>query len=119
MIQETIGITGTILQRPPLSAAEKLENGRKDRGKKEGIQAAKSSQEDNTPTEELLDKIKALTEDGMYSVRFETDKKSNSLVVKVVDSKSGDVIRQVPSEELLNLHERLTEFQGNFINTIT
>lgn len=119
MIQETIGITGTVLQRPPLSAAEKVENGRKDREQQEEVQAGKPTQEEEVPAEELLNKIKGLTEDDQYSLRFETDQKSDSLVVKVVDSKSGDIIRQVPSEELLNLRERLTEFQGNFINTIT
>ena len=119
MIQETIGITGTLLQRPPLGAAEKLDNGRKDRKKQEAVEATKAGQEDNAPSEELLDKTKALAEDGMYSVRFETDQKYKSWVTKVVDGKTGDLIRQVPTEELLNLQQRLTEFRGHFVNTIT
>ena len=117
MIQETIGITGTILQKPPPSAAEKVENGRKDQ--KQGEDTLTTKQEDKVSAEELLSKIKDLTEEGLYGVRFEKDEKSNSLVVKVVDSKTGKLIRQVPSEELLNLHERLTEFDGNFIDTVT
>ena len=116
MIQETIGITGTALQKP-FSAAERLDSKRKDRDKEKETLAAKK--EETVPAEELLNKIKELTEDGMYSVRFEQDEKFGSLVVKVVDSKTNEVIRQVPSEELLGLRERLTEFQGNLIDTIT
>jgi len=116
MIQETIGITGTALQRP-FSAAEQVDSKRKERGKDE--QPLMAKKEDKVAAEELLNKIKQLTEDGMYSVRFENDEKSHSLVVKVVDSKTNEVIRQVPSEELLGLRERLTEFQGNLIDTIT
>jgi len=119
MIQETIGITGTLLQRPPPSAAQKVENGRKDRGKKEELRAAKPASTEKVPAEELLDKIKELTEDGLYSIRFETDAKSDSLIVKVVDSETNELIRQVPSEELLTLHKRMIEFRGNFIDTIT
>ena len=116
MIQETIGITGTALQKP-FSAAERVDSKRRDR-EKEG-EPSLAKKEEKVAAEELLNKIKALTEDGMYSVRFEQDEKFNALVVKVVDSKTNEVIRQVPSEELLGLRERLAEFQGNLIDTIT
>ena len=69
------------------------------------------------PAEEMLDKIKALTEDGVYSIRFESDAKTESLIVKIVDSETDEVIRQVPAEELLGLKMRLSEYQGNFIDT--
>jgi flagellar protein FlaG len=67
--------------------------------------------------EELLSQIKALTEDGLYSVRFENDERSNGLVVKIYDVEKDEVIRQVPAEELLNLKAALADLRGNLVNT--
>jgi len=67
--------------------------------------------------EELLKQIKGLTEDGVYSVRFENDERTDGLVIKIVDQKSGDVIRQVPAEELLDLKVALDDFRGNIVDT--
>jgi len=67
--------------------------------------------------EELLKQIKALTEEGLYSVRFENDERASGLVVKIVDRENDEVIRQVPAEELLDLKVTLEELRGNLINT--
>jgi flagellar protein FlaG len=67
--------------------------------------------------EELLQQIKSLTEDGLYSVHFERDDRSNGMVVKIVDRESDEVIRQVPAEELLELKAVLEDLRGNIINT--
>ncbi len=67
--------------------------------------------------EELLQQIKALTEDGLYSVRFENDNEANSMVVKVVDRDTDEVIRQIPPEELLDLTKRLQDLRGNLVDT--
>ena len=67
--------------------------------------------------EELLQQIKSLTEDGLYSVRFENDERSNGLIVKIVNRDNGEVIRQVPSEELLDLTAALEDLRGNLVDT--
>jgi flagellar protein FlaG len=69
--------------------------------------------------EELLKQIKALTEEGLYSVRFERDSSSEQLIVKIVDSTTDEVVRQIPPEELINLTKRLNELSGNLVNTIS
>ncbi len=67
--------------------------------------------------EELLQQIKSLTDDGLYSVRFENDERSNGLIVKIVNRESDEVIRQVPSEELLDLNAALEDLRGNLVDT--
>lgn len=67
--------------------------------------------------EELLQQINALTEDGMYSVRFENDSAGGGMVVKVVDRETNELIRQIPPEELLDLTKRLSDLRGNLIQT--
>ena len=44
-------------------------------------------------------------------LKFSVDEGSNKQVVKVTDSESGEIIRQIPSEEVLRLSERLQELQ--------
>lgn len=67
--------------------------------------------------EELLQQIKGLTEEGLYSVRFENDERNGEMVVKIVDRTNDEVIRQVPAEEILDLKEALDSLRGNIINT--
>lgn len=67
--------------------------------------------------EEILDRIKALTEDGLYSVRFERSAEFDTMIIKLVESQSGELIRQIPPEELLGTAKFLREFRGNMINT--
>ncbi len=69
--------------------------------------------------EELLNQIKAITEDGLFGVRFEQDMDSNELIVKIVDRKTDEVIRQIPPEELLNLTKHLNELTGNIVDTVS
>ncbi len=67
--------------------------------------------------EELLQQIKSLTEDGLYSVRFENDERASGLIVKIVNRESNEVIRQVPSEELFDLSAALDDLRGNIVST--
>lgn len=67
------------------------------------------------PTEEIMNRIQEITQDGVYSVRFETDDATDKLVVRVVDQESGDVIRQIPPEDLLGITQRLEDLRGNII----
>lgn len=66
--------------------------------------------------EELLQQIKSLTEEGLYSVRFENDERAG-MVVKIVDRENDEVIRQVPVEEVLELKAALEDLRGNIVNT--
>ena len=74
------------------------------------------AEKNQVPPEELLHQIKSLTEDGLYSVRFENDERAG-LVVKIVDRDNDEVIRQVPAEELLKLRATLEDLRGNLVNT--
>ncbi|QFU00136.1 flagellar protein FlaG [Halomonas sp. THAF5a] len=51
-----------------------------------------------------------------YGVEFELSEASSRLVTRIVDRESGELIRQVPSEEVLRVAERLDELQGRLIH---
>jgi flagellar protein FlaG len=52
-------------------------------------------------------------------VQFEKDEQAGGLVVKIVDRQNNEVIRQVPTEELLDLRKALESLRGNIVNTKT
>jgi hypothetical protein len=45
-------------------------------------------------------------------VRFQVDSSLDRVVAKVVDSETGEVVREVPPEELLELARRVTALVG-------
>jgi len=49
-------------------------------------------------------------------LQFRVDESSERVVVTVVDPESGRVIRQIPSEEMLAVAQRLEQMQGLLVN---
>jgi flagellar protein FlaG len=111
-------ITGTTLQQQP-RAADSVDAGRRqlDRGQAESGKAESAAGKD-VQSEEILNQIKALTEEGQYSVRFERNREFDELVVKIVDPQTDKVIRQVPAEEVLGVKASLAELQGKLVDTL-
>lgn len=49
-------------------------------------------------------------------LRYEVDKELHRVVVKILDSKSGDVIRQIPAEEQIRLAKILEQTNGDLLS---
>jgi flagellar protein FlaG len=47
------------------------------------------------------------------SLNFEIDDATKQVVVKVVDSKTGELVRQIPTVEMLDFMRRMKELEGN------
>lgn len=61
------------------------------------------------PLEEAVSSIKQFAQSIQRNLNFALDDSSGRVVVKVTDAMSGDVIRQIPSEDALRLAESLEE----------
>lgn len=72
-----------------------------------------------TELDNSIEQIQVMMDLRQRSVQFTTDNESGTNVVKVVDSESGDVIRQMPAEELLSFMRNLTRMMGMFIDKST
>lgn len=66
-----------------------------------------------------IEQIQVMMDLRNRAVEFITDETSGAQVVKVVDANSGDVIRQMPAEELLSFMRNLTKMLGTFIDQST
>lgn len=73
---------------------------------------------DNNVTEtqvaDAIDSIQSFVESNQRNLNFSVDEDSQRSVVSVTDANSGDIIRQIPSEEVLELAQRLQELQADF-----
>ena len=99
--------------------SEKVQRSR-DLAKKDPTTEAKpeaTAKGNQVQPEELLQSIKALTENGAYSVRFEMHKETNEMVINLIEQKTGETIRQIPPDEILGLHKALADLRGNLLQT--
>lgn len=47
------------------------------------------------------------------NLQFQVDEVTNQVIVKVVDSKTGEVVRQIPTVEMLDFIHAMKELEGN------
>lgn len=66
--------------------------------------------------EQVAQKLQDFVGEMNKSLEFSVDKDSGRDVIKVIDKNSGDLIKQYPTEEVLDLVAKLSEATGNLIN---
>ena len=71
-----------------------------------------AQQPDKQTVEDALTSIQESTQAMQRNLNFSIDDSTGRMVVKVTDSKSGDVIRQMPTEDALRLAESLDEMRS-------
>lgn len=66
---------------------------------------------------DMLDEINSALYSQNRALKFELNDKTDDLVVRVMNTKTDEVIRQYPSEEVLALRVRLMEGDTHFFST--
>ncbi len=89
-----------IYQSPPLTVSP------------EKVTGEKHKEIDKKLLEKIVDKLGQQFRGKNTSLNFSIDDKTKSLVVKVIDSDSEKVIRQIPPEEVLAIRARIQELLG-------
>jgi len=89
-----------IYQSPPLTVSP------------EKVTGEKHKEIDKKLLEKIVDKLSQQFRGKNTSLNFSIDDKTKSLVVKVIDSDSEKVIRQIPPEEVLAIRARIQELLG-------
>jgi flagellar protein FlaG len=59
------------------------------------------------------DKGNSLLQAVNRNLQFKVDDSTKELVVKIVDSETGDLVRQIPSEEMLAFIRRMQELESH------
>lgn len=70
---------------------------------------------DKTDLETAVKKLNDLVAPALQTVQFSLDAQSERMVVKVVDTATKQVLRQIPNEEVLAMSKTLDKLQGLMI----
>lgn len=71
---------------------------------------------DKSQLEKVAQQLQEFVSQMNRAVRFEVDEDSGRDVLKVIDKDSGDLLKQYPSEEVLEMVARLSEATGALVN---
>ena len=84
----------------------------------ESIQSVKKEQlnVEKKKMEHVVDGMNDFLLPMNVSIKFELHEELDRYFVKVVDSETDDVIREIPSEEFLNMYASMAEFMGLFVD---
>ena len=77
-----------------------------------GVAATEKAEVPREQVESAVSTIQEFVQSVRRNINFSVEDASGRVVVKVTDSTSGDIIRQIPSEEALQLAESLEEVRS-------
>ncbi|MFC7368540.1 MULTISPECIES: flagellar protein FlaG [Vreelandella] len=101
------------ISQPATSPRQQLE-GKLDALNVRGSQTAESPV---VTKESLIEPVQRINETlRPRGLEFAISEQSSRIITKVIDRETGDVIRQIPGEEVLLIAERLEELQGRIIS---
>ena len=82
------------------------------------VPAAKEVVEEPTPPQvrAAVRQVNAELEIRSIGLQFEIDQDTHKVIVKVVDRNSGEVIRQVPNEEVVRIAKVMGEMSGLLVD---
>jgi flagellar protein FlaG len=64
---------------------------------------------------EIADKLAEMPQITKRNLQFSIDGNTGESVFRVIDSETGDLIRQIPSEQILHIIEQVKEAQGSTV----
>ncbi|MBV8465702.1 MAG: flagellar protein FlaG [Burkholderiales bacterium] len=78
------------------------------------VQAA-GKNEPQPSVEDSVKKLNDMASNMNVSIQFSVDPDTKMQVVKVVDASTKEVIRQIPSEEVIDIAKAIDKFQGMLV----
>ena len=80
---------------------------------KEGdVQQQANRQPSESEIQEAIDEVRRVIEPVARNLQFSVDDDTNLTLIKVVDSATDEVIRQIPSEEMVAIAKAIDKLQG-------
>ncbi|MEK4711590.1 flagellar protein FlaG [Sporosarcina sp. FSL K6-5500] len=78
-----------------------------------------ADQEQQLPADkakQMTDSMNTFLESANTQLRFKFHEKLNEYYVTIVDSKTDEVIREIPSKKLMDIHAAMREFVGLLVD---
>ena len=77
--------------------------------------SAQAAQPTNAQIQSAVDKVNQAMLQANTGVEFSIDQSSNRTLVKVVDTKTGETIKQFPSKEMIAISQSIDQFQKGLL----
>lgn len=71
---------------------------------------------DSEDTKKAVDKLNKLLEDAPTHLEYEIYGKLNSVMIKVVDDNTKEVIKEIPPKKIVDMVDKLCELAGLFMD---
>lgn len=78
--------------------------------------AVKIEQSSPEKVEDAVRQIEQFTQSVAQNLKFSIDEDTGKTVVKIMDSQTNELIRQIPSEEAINIARTLGKIEGVLFN---
>jgi flagellar protein FlaG len=104
---EARGVAGSVSSAPPTAASQAPEAAHE---VKEEDKDQFSPGVDAKTIREAVDEMQSRVQMVRRDLQFTIDEDTQEVVVKVLDRESGEVVRQIPSEEVLAMLKRMREW---------
>ncbi len=101
LTQMTAGSPPSLLKEAGFSASDKMHP-----------VTSPAETEGQESTADVVEKFRSQMQDIQRDLSFSVDDSTGDVVVRVLDGESGKVVRQIPSEEILRLTERMDEMRS-------
>ena len=76
------------------------------------VDEAEERRQDEQPLNEVVSEMNDLVREMHRELHFSVDEESGDTVIKVINRETDEIVRQIPSEELMHLRKRLQEAAG-------
>jgi flagellar protein FlaG len=80
------------------------------------LESTQSAEVEKSALENAVKKLNDFVAPAVQAIRFELDQNTERMVVKVIDSASQRVLRQIPNEQVLVMSQMLDKLQGLVVN---
>lgn len=109
------GSPGIAVSAPPPDSANAV--GQHAVADTQAVQApnAKNEQPTNAQIKDAVDKANQAMQQANTGVEFSIDTDSRKTLIKVVDTKTGETIKQFPSKEMIAISQSIDQFQKGLL----
>ena len=89
-------------------------NGNKLETQSQQVQQTESSSNSKKRMDTVSDSVGV--DKSMAHISFSKDNSTGDIVIKIIDNKTDEVIKQIPPEAVVELRKRLSDIQGLFLD---
>lgn len=72
---------------------------------------------DSTPLDKALEQVNDSMKAWATGMRFDVDPEAERVVVSIIDSATGEVLRTVPSDAVIRVAKMIVQLQGKSVDT--